>query len=93
MGLSFATERVDIFFKPAMHEDINHAFQLFDEFDAWLRDTRIRSAMEWITSGSQVRFDPPFRTDLAKATESPERISRYVEYTEHLEGRAVNMDY
>jgi hypothetical protein len=50
-------------------------------------------AMEWITSGLQVRFDPAFRAELAEAMESPERFSKYVEYNAYLEDLAANMDY
>ncbi|WP_458117284.1 hypothetical protein [Arthrobacter sp. D2-10] len=93
VGLSSATERVGIFFTHATDEDINHVFELFDEFDAWLRDTRMRYAMEWITSGLQVRFDPIFRAELFDAMKSPERFSKYVDYNAYLDERAVNMDY
>lgn len=93
VGLSSATERVGIFFTHATDEDINHVFELFDEFDAWLSDTRMRYAMEWITSGLQVRFDHAFRAELVDAMESPERFSKYVDYNAYLDDRAVNMDY
>lgn len=93
VGLSSATERVGIFFMPATDEDINHVFKLFDEIDAWLTDTRIQFAMEWITSGLHVRFDPAFRAEVVDAMESPERFSKYVEYTAYLDDRATNMEY
>lgn len=93
VGLSSATERVGIFLMPATDEDINHVFELFDEFDAWLSDTRMCFTREWITSELQVRFDPAFRTELVEAMESPERFSKYVEYNAYLEDRAANMDY
>lgn len=93
VGLSSATERTGIFFTHATDEDINGVFELFDELDSWLSGTHLRYAMEWITSGLQVRFDPAFRADLVKAMKSPERFSKYVDYSSHLEERAVNMDY
>ncbi|MFJ2620097.1 hypothetical protein [Glutamicibacter sp. NPDC087344] len=93
VGLSSATERVGIFFMPATDEDINHVFKLFDEIDAWFTDERMHFAMEWITSGLHVRFDPEFRAELVEAMESPERFSEYVEYTAYLDDRTANMDY
>lgn len=93
VGLSSATERAGIFFMPATDEDINHVYELFDEFDAWLSDTRMRFAMEWITNELQVRFDPAFRAELAEAMETPEQFSKYVEYNAYREDLAANMDY
>lgn len=93
VGLSSATERVGIFFVPAIDEDINDVYELFDEFDTWLSEKRLPFAMEWITNGLQVRFDPVFRTELVKAMESPERFEQYAEYNAHLEERSINMDW
>ncbi|PYI69781.1 hypothetical protein CVV68_01345 [Arthrobacter livingstonensis] len=93
VGLSSATERVGIFLMPATDEDITHVFKLFDEIDAWFTDDRMHFAMEWITSGLHVRFDPTFRTEVIEAMESPERFSKYVEYNAYLDDRAVNMDF
>ena len=93
VGLSSATERIGIFFMPATDEDINHVFELFDELDAWLSSTRMCFAMEWITCGLHVRFDPEARAELVKAMANPERFSEYVEYNAYLEDLAANVDY
>lgn len=93
VGLSSATERVGTFFMPAIDEDINHVFELFDEFDAWLSDERMCFAMEWIDAGLDVRFDPAFRAELVEAMESPARFARYLEYTEYRVDLHTNMDY
>ena len=78
---------------PEIDGEIDHVFKLFDEFDAWLRDTRMPFATEWITSGLHVRFDPAFRAEVVKAMKSPERFSKFVDYKSELETRAANMDY
>jgi hypothetical protein len=93
VGLSSATERVGTFFMPAIDEDINHVFELFDEFDAWLSDKRMCFAMDWIDAGLDVRFDPAFRAELVEAMESPERFSSYLEYKEYRAALHMNMDY
>lgn len=93
VGLSSATERIGYFFIPATDEDINHVFKLFDEIDAWLTNKRLYFAMQWITSGLHVRFDPAFRAELVEAMESPEQFSKYVDYNVYLDDRATNMDY
>lgn len=82
-----------VLFVPEIDGEIDHVFKLFDEFDAWLLDTRMPFATEWITSGLHVRFDPAFRAEVVKAMKSPERFSKFVDYKSELETRAANMDY
>jgi hypothetical protein len=93
VALSSASARGGILFVPEIGGEIDHVFELFDEFDAWLLDTRMPFATEWITSGLHVRFDSAFRTEVAKAMKSPERFSKFVDFHSELETRAANMDY
>ena len=93
VGLSSANEQPGILFRPDIDDDINHVFDLFDEFDSWLSDVRIPFAMEWITSGMHVRFDPEFRAELDAALVSSERFTGFLEYQSYLYDRDVNMDW
>lgn len=93
VGLSSANERPGILFMPTIDEDIHHVYDLFDELDAWLSDKRMTFAMEWITSGLDVRFDPVFRVELNKAMASSKRFSKFLDHKSELHDRAVNMDW
>jgi len=66
-------------------------FTLFDELDMWL-SVQLPEAMEWITSGLDVRFDRAFGEDLRRAI-AEDTFDRFVRYHEGRLEQADNMDY
>ena len=79
-------------FIPAASEtDITQVFELFGEIDTWLT-TQLPEAMQWISSGLNVRFDESFRTVQAQAGQEDD-FEGLLQYHEYRQTMIDNMDY
>lgn len=72
--------------------DIEGAFHLFDEIDAYLSRT-FPHAMEWIDSGLNVRFDAEFMAQVVGCIESEGGLKQLVDAYEYGQMMMDNMDY
>lgn len=76
---------------PAEATDIDDVFKLFDEIDKWLGE-RLYTAMTWISSGLDVRFDEEFREQYIKAVKRDE-YEQFLEHSVYLQEMRDNMDF
>lgn len=91
VGLTKVKDSPRFSFLPTTESTIEEVFRLFDELDAWIH-TELAEAMQWITSGLDVRFDPDFRALVEEARER-EEFGELVSYFEHRQAIVDNMDY
>lgn len=76
---------------PASDTDIEQVFQLFDEFDEWLKCV-MPDAVAWIESGLDIRFDEEFRSALASA-QSSGKFDEFLQQAVYRQEMHDNMDY
>ncbi|MFJ2353479.1 hypothetical protein [Glutamicibacter sp. NPDC087673] len=91
VGLTKVRESPLFSFLPATESTIQEVFNLFDELDAWMQ-SRLPEAIQWISSGLDVRFDPDFRAQVEEALAS-DKFEELLSYFAHRQDMADNMDY
>lgn len=92
VGLSEIRESPLFSFHPASETDIEGVFALFDEIDTYLART-VPHAMDWITSGLDVRFDADFRAQAVDCIASDGDLERLIEAYQYHEDTNANMDF
>lgn len=92
VGLSSIRDSPLFSFHPVSETDIEGAFALFDEIDAYLAKS-IPHAMEWIDSGLDVRFDAEFMAQVVGCIESEGDLEKLVNAHAYHQAMIDNMDY
>ncbi|WP_066303496.1 hypothetical protein [Arthrobacter luteolus] len=91
VGLTKVRDSPRFSFLPGSESTIEEVFNLFDKIDSWMR-SELPEAMQWISSGLDVRFDSDFRALVDEARERNE-FEELVGYFEHRQAIVDNMDY
>lgn len=92
VGLSGIRDSPLFSFHAASETDIEGAFALFDEIDAYLAKT-IPHAMEWVESGLDVRFDAEFMAQVVGCIESEASLEKLIDAHSYHADMIANMDY
>lgn len=92
IGLSGIRDSPMFSFHPASDTDIEGAFTLFDEIDAYLAKT-IPHAMQWIDSGLDVQFDATFIAQVVGCIEAEGELKTLIDVYADAADTIANMDY
>ena len=92
VALSGVRESPMFSFHRASETDIAGVFALFDEIDAYLVKF-MPTAMEWIASGLNVRFDTDFMAMVVECIKSEGSLRPMIEAFSYREDMIANMDY
>jgi hypothetical protein len=79
-------------FLPERETNFDEVTALFDEMDAWLRQSYVGPGIAWADEGLNISFEPEFLTELHQAVAAGE-FDDLLSRTSYMADQATNMDW